>query len=118
MFRLVALLLAVLLPLQFAWGVAAAYCQHEPTTQAAHVGHHAHEHQAGSQAEAKKPAAAKLMADSDCTACHATCSAIGCEAVAGVEGLVLTGRLAVPLLDAYASAPGRAPDRPQWLRLA
>lgn len=114
MFRLVALLLALLLPLQFAWGVAAAYCQHETTAQAAHVGHHTHEH----KAEAKKPAAAKLAADGDCAACHATCIAVGCEAVARLEGLVLNGRLAAPLQGAYASAPARAPDRPQWPCLA
>ncbi len=114
MYRLVALLFALLLPLQFAWGVAAAYCQHETAVQTAHFGHHAHEH----QAEPKKPVSVKLVVDNDCTACHATCSMAACEAPSRLEALVLTRRLAIPALDAHASALARAPDRPQWLRLA
>jgi len=117
MYRLVALLLALLLPLQFTWGAAAAYCQHETSVQTAkHIGHHAHEHKADEGA--KKPASVKLTVDNDCTACHATCSAVACEAPASMEALALTSRLAAPTFDAHASAPTRAPDRPQWRRLA
>ena len=116
MYRLVALLLALLLPLQFAWGAAAAYCQHETGAQSAkHVGHHAHEHKADEGT--KKPASAKLTVDNDCTACHATCSAMACDAPVAIEALALTSRLDVPTFDAHASAPTRAPDRPQWARL-
>lgn len=120
MTRLVALLLALLLPLQFAWGTAAAYCQHETGAQAArHVGHHAHEHQAGQADQAaKKPAAAKLAVDNDCTACHATCSALAFEAPACIEPLAPAGRPALAPVDTPTSAPARAPDRPQWRRLA
>ncbi len=118
MVRLVALLLALLLPLQFAWGAAAAYCQHETGTPAArHLGHHVHEHQA--DAGAKKPAAgAKLAVDSDCMACHASGAALTSELAACLPALVQAGRLAAPPLDAHTSAPARAPDRPQWPRLA
>jgi hypothetical protein len=117
MYRLVALLLALLLPLQFTWGAAAAYCQHETSAPTArHIGHHAHEHKADDGT--KKPASAKLTVDNDCTACHATCSAVACEPPVSIAALALTGRLAAPTVDAHASAPGRAPDRPQWRRLA
>lgn len=117
MYRLVALLLALLLPLQFAWGAAAAYCQHETGLQSAtHVGHHAHEHKADEGT--KKAASANLAVDNDCTACHASCSAMACEPPASMQALALTSRLNVPTLDAHASAPTRAPDRPQWRRLA
>ncbi len=116
MYRLVALLLALLLPLQFAWGAAAAYCQHETSVQSAkHVGHHAHEHKADEGT--KKPASAKLKVDNDCTACHATCSAMACEAPATIEAPALTSRLDIAPFDAHASAPIGAPDRPQWARL-
>ncbi len=117
MVRLVALLLALLLPLQFAWGAAAAYCQHETGTQAArHFGHHAHEHPA--DAGAKKPAGTKLAVDNDCMACHASGTALAGELPACLPALAQTGRLAAPPLDAHTSAPARAPDRPQWRRLA
>ncbi|NCT85339.1 MAG: cobalt-zinc-cadmium resistance protein [Comamonadaceae bacterium] len=115
MFRLVALLFALLLPLQFAWGVAAAYCGHETSGQAVqHFGHHAHEH----HAESKKSAGGKLTIDSDCTACHATCSVVASDAPARLGAFAVTGRQAPSHLDAHASAPARAPDRPQWPRLA
>jgi len=122
MHRLVALLLALLLPLQFAWGAAAVYCGHETTTATAqateHVGHHAHEHKAESRQDAKKPASAKLAVDNDCAACHATCSVMACDAPPPLAALVLTARQDSPTPSAPTSAPVRAPDRPQWLRLA
>ena len=94
MYRLVALGLALLMPLQFAWAAAAAFCQHESTTNASpmHIGHHEHVH----KADAKKAGSGKLMADSDCGACHATCSAVASEAPAGPEAPALSGRLMLP----------------------
>ena len=66
LYRLTAALLvalSLLLPLQVAWGAAAAYCEHETTTQGAkHFGHHQHEHKADvHDAEAKKPMVKKLV---------------------------------------------------------
>jgi len=117
MTRFVALLLALLLPLQFTWGAAAAYCQHEGGSQKVeHLGHHAHEHQADEAA--KKPANAKLGIDNDCTACHASCAAMAPTVAPCIDGLLLSYRPALTTPDAHASAPARAPDRPQWPRLA
>lgn len=115
--RLFAILVAVLLPLQLAWGVAATYCQHETTSQGArHLGHHSHVHK-----EAKADAATsvvKLQADLDCGFCHATPAA----SLPTFEALPSAPVRAVPpqaLGDLQLpSALQRTPDRPQWLRLA
>ena len=115
MYRLVVLLFALLLPLQLAWGVAAAYCQHEraPHTEQ-HVGHHVHEH----KDDAKQPGGAKLALDGDCSVCHAACHALMCDMGVGPQAVPPQGRPAMPGADAPSSAPARAPDRPQWPRLA
>ncbi|RZI40210.1 DUF2946 domain-containing protein [Herbaspirillum sp. HC18] len=42
--KLLVLFLFALLPLQFSWGVAAAYCQHEGEKTTQHFGHHPHQH--------------------------------------------------------------------------
>jgi len=127
---LIAFLVAVLLPLQLSWGVAASYCQHEATVRGFnHFGHHSHVHteakagantQADPQVNAQadpKFSAAKLMTDMDCGVCHASLLAM----------LAVWGDL--PTKRAGASAPSscghpgasalqRTPDRPQWPRLA
>ena len=113
MARLLVIVLALLLPLQFSWGAVLGYCQHETTpAEAEHVGHHPHEHQAGKA----KPAGDK--ADADCGSCH----------VSSLTGLLAPdlqapapaprGDLVAALPHRYPSAPQRAPDRPQWPRLA
>jgi hypothetical protein len=119
MSRLVALLFALLLPLQFAWGAAASYCQHEPAREVSqHFGHHEHVHKAGAATDGKKSADTKLAADNDCTACHAAGSAAPSESAAGMEPSVATRRMTFPSAPSLSSALARAPDRPQWLRLA
>lgn len=112
--------LSFLLPLQVAWGAAAAYCEHETTTQGAkHFGHHQHEHKADAHdAEAKKPMAKKLVVDNDCASCHISSSAIAADASSGLWPTGLAAGLVAVTSDAHASAPTRAPDRPQWRRLA
>ncbi|WP_143043008.1 hypothetical protein ABL840_18855 [Variovorax sp. NFACC27] len=65
------LLLLAILPLQFAWGTAAAYCRHPAGTGKAHFGHHQHQQKSGSAA---KSIDLKLntagAADDDCVICH------------------------------------------------
>jgi hypothetical protein len=115
MYRLVALFFALLLPLQFAWGAAAAYCQHEATIETSnHFGHHEHVH----KADAKKPASTKLAGDTDCGTCHACGSAVTSDGTDGVDAPVTTRRAVFPSAPSHASALARAPDRPQWRRLA
>ena len=118
MSRLVALLFALLLPLQFAWGAAASYCQHEPAREVSqHFGHHDHVHKADAT-EDKKVTDTKLVGDNDCTSCHAAGSAALSESAAGMEPPVATRRMTFPSAPSLSSALARAPDRPQWLRLA
>jgi len=117
MFRLVALLLALLLPLQFAWGAAAAYCPHEAAPRVAgHFGHHEHVHK--DAADAKQPAGGKQLVDNDCASCHAAGSAIAADATQGPAPALAVRRVAFPTSPPPTSAFARAPDRPQWLRLA
>jgi len=113
--RLSALLLALALLFQMSWAVAATYCEHETSPAAAmHFGHHAHVHKSS---DAKKTVSDKFAVDDDCGYCHAVHAAIipvappsaGPDASAPAE-------FAPPLL--HGSAAARAPDRPQWRRLA
>jgi len=78
--RWLTLVLLLVLPIQFAWSAAAAYCQHEQLPARTHIGHHAHEHEAGGDAGSKgagkhlgdKSAskASKLVGDNDCGYCQ------------------------------------------------
>lgn len=112
----VALVLAMLLPLQLAWGAAASHCQHETEPRAAqHFGHHEHEHQGDVK---KAPNGSSVVADSDCGYCHATSAAVVAEPMTASLGPVVGRRVAIPVEQRHASALARAPDRPQWTRLA
>jgi hypothetical protein len=115
--HLIAIVVAVLLPLQLSWGVAATYCQHETTPQGAkHFGHHTHVH-TDAQQEAKA-SSGKLMTDVDCSFCHASPAAALPDFDALPSARVQTS---VPLSlgnPRHPSAPQRTPDRPQWPRLA
>ena len=122
--RWLSLLLLVLLPLQFTWGAAAAYCGHETSQAARHIGHHVHAHgDATQQAQAKKPGvgsqdaektqAGKLSVDDDCNVCHL--SAVKPVSTVGMA-------LMDPAAQVMDLGPGnrfstRAPDhpeRPNW----
>ncbi|MBV8156545.1 MAG: cobalt-zinc-cadmium resistance protein [Dyella sp.] len=121
--RLLLVFLVVLLPLQFAWAGAAAYCSHEQVDAQQgstwHFGHHTHEHKAddGHDGGAKSAKSAKLP-DGDCNACH----------FPGSHGLFGEMRLTSdhdfvtvryrPRVSAFGSIPAPVPERPQWPGLA
>lgn len=125
---IVALLLV--LPLQFAWSVAAAYCAHEAAPAASHVGHHAHEHkgdagdgtaeklhaEADSAKAGKAGKAGKWMGDNDCGYCHLSFAKL-------MVPLALQFDTGAPFSVAVAPSQAfdsRGPDhhdRPKW-RLA
>jgi len=123
--RLLLVFLAILLPLQFAWAGAAAYCSHEKagSQQAStpHFGHHTHEHKAadsdGHADDAKSASSAKLP-DADCNACHFPGShgLFGEMRVTGGHHFV-TVRYR-PRVSAFGSIPAPVPERPQWPGLA
>jgi hypothetical protein len=115
--HLIAVLVVLLLPLQLSWAVAATYCQHETTVQGAqHFGHHTHVHQDARQDQ--QPAGVKLVADLDCSFCHAA-SVTVLPDMAGMAMAVAPSAAPLALRDAPLKAPPeRTPDRPQWARLA
>ncbi len=115
-FRFIWLLLALLLPVQLTWASASVYCAHERNPgHSAHVGHHEHEHKADA---AKKAGEAKALFDTDCGTCHSASVPLIAAAAGHVQGPVFAVAHAPPQPQRYLSAQPRAPDRPQWPRLA
>jgi len=79
-----------------------------------HFGRHAHLHPS---VDGKKPLADKLAVDDDCSGCHAGPAALLTRAMTAVAvGASTPVSSSRPSL--HGSAPARAPDRPQWARLA
>lgn len=116
--RWFALVLLCLFSLQTSWAVAAAYCQHEQAWgEAAHFGHHTHDH--GDEEALANDASSdtSINADHDCHACHA-CPA--CLPQAAVSVIARPGDgLRPPMPDRPLPAPPPAVvDRPDWLPLA
>jgi hypothetical protein len=113
--RFIFLLVVFLLPLQFAWGAVAAYCQHEQGAASGHFGHHEHVHKAE---HGKKADAGQWAADNDCGTCHAA----GLTALTGASAPAATPLVRQPPMEALAhpalAAPQEPPERPQWARLA
>ncbi|MCW7539713.1 hypothetical protein OOT46_17890 [Aquabacterium sp. A7-Y] len=117
--RWLAIFLWVLLPLQFSWAAAAAYCGHESGTAAHHFGHHEHAHHAAESPQGDGGMeSAKLFGidDVDCACCHFGCAKPITPALAlplgGVERAVwvtaLPGRHDFQLAERI--------ERPNWHR--
>jgi len=117
MSRLLVLILALLLPLQFAWAGAAEFCQHEtePALKA-HLGHHEHQHKG--EGESKKSTGAKFAVDADCHVCNAAGAPLISSAPVLMPAIASVARVGERKTQPLTSALARAPDRPQWLRLA
>ena len=114
MTRFVALMLAMMLSLQLGWAAVGKYCEHEAAPKGAqHFGHHAHEHEAGNDKNA-----GKTTFDSDCSFCYAGAPASLASRQPCVPEILLRETWVPPASNGHASALARAPDRPQWLRLA
>jgi hypothetical protein len=115
--RWFAVLLLVLLPLQFSWAAVAAYCQHEPEGQPTHLGHHEHRHDGAEASKAGAEKSALPQVDLDCAQCHAYCAALP---VVAAPALPLWQATRPPIGEAALRAPAAAerPERPQWACLA
>ena len=115
MTRVLAFLLAFALLLQASWAVAATYCGHETSHQAAlHFGHHTHVHKT---APGKSLLDGKIADDTDCLSCHAAHPALASAPFSCVDAdIPKAANFDQPRIS--ASAPPDEPDRPQWLRLA
>ncbi|ODU57073.1 MAG: hypothetical protein ABT02_18465 [Comamonadaceae bacterium SCN 68-20] len=68
--RLVLICMMLLLPIQWTWAAAAAYCAHESSAAARHIGHHEHVHKASAAEGSKKASIAAGALDLDCDYCH------------------------------------------------
>jgi hypothetical protein len=66
--RLLLIFLLCVVPFQFAWATAGAYCQHETGAAPKHFGHHAHHHQANAEKTETSYKVGKLHPD--CGSCH------------------------------------------------
>lgn len=129
--RFLILLFAILLPLQFAWAGAAAYCHHESAQQDNgagtasanwHFGHHSHSHQGQvgqhGGTDSKDGKGNLKVPDLDCAVCHFASAQLVLPDLAPAAS-----RFGVPisyrtLAASYLSAPGATPDRPQWFLAA
>ena len=118
--RWLTIVLLFVLPIQFAWSAAAAYCQHEEAPASAHIGHHSHAHKAGKassdaseQHGSKASKAGKLVADNDCGYCHLSFAKplmpLGLQFHAGA-----TLRLDSPPGPSFGSRGPDLLDRPNW----
>lgn len=119
--RLLACLLALLLPLQLAWGAAAAYCQHETAPRgSAHFGHHQHVHdvQKDDNHVHAKWAGGKVVGDHDCGYCNVAATAVVPAIDATTPAPLADGNPDAAAERRHPSPPPRAPDRPQWRSLA
>jgi hypothetical protein len=67
--KLFLIFLLMVLPLQYSWAAAAAYCQHEkePVT---HFGHHSHQHEAEAPSEAPENGSELAQVHNDCGVCQ------------------------------------------------
>lgn len=125
--RLFLILLLAILPLQYAWSAAAAYCGHEQE-QSQHFGHHAHQHnaQAGSHdgdgddtgaggGDGKLPGKAKVHAD--CAVCH---HAVQASILAGMAPPPDAASAGYPPSSDFnfTSHIADGPKKPDWLPAA
>ncbi len=115
MSRVFALFVAFTLLFQMSWAVAATYCEHETSSNAGmHFGHHVHVHKS---VDGNKQAGSKLAVDDDCSWCHAGHMALLPVAFTAIVANA-SAAMNFPQPFMHGSALARAPDRPQWLRLA
>lgn len=121
--RWLAVLLLVLLPLQFSWAAVANYCGHETGASADHVGHHdhaSHEHGgkvAGPGDKGNTEAPSAPASGFDCGHCHGYCVGM-LDVPSPLEPL--SRGIAPPSLGDIPCAehlPAQ-PERPQWACLA
>jgi len=76
--RFVAILLLMVLSVQFSWAAAAGYCEHEQDATPQHIGHHEHQHPQGESVVDKLPVDAPdedgskkpAGGHADCAYCH------------------------------------------------
>ncbi len=120
MHRWLAILLLALLPLQFSWAAAAAYCGHESGKHAQHLGHQEHQHAGQATADndsAPADPSAPSGFDVDCGHCHGTFASMPAPA-SDMAPLTLSSHPDAPVEGIVRTLAKSPPERPQWLPLA
>ena len=106
--RFFAILLILVLPLQFSFASASAYCADEAKVTVEHYGHHAHE---GEQLPPDPESTKKSAGDTECGACHLGCAKLQTAILTlGTPDSILPGEVA-PLLSVaqYQPSPLQRP---------
>ena len=112
--KLLLILLLTILPIQYAWSMAAVYCQHEPA-KVSHFGHHGHQHQAQSDEDPDHGKPVKVH--SDCEVCHHAVQASVLEEDAMLVQPAAQWHVAALILNYHSYIPD-GPQRPNWLLVA
>jgi hypothetical protein len=118
--RVVAILLLLVLSLQFTWAAAASYCEHDQDTTTQHVGHHEHQHgdvaQVSPSADAPDPEGTKAgAAHADCASCHLSAA----KTFSSLEMSVPISHSCAPAMAsdaALSAALFERIERPKWQR--
>lgn len=123
--KLFLILLLAILPLQYAWSAAAAYCAHEQG-KSQHFGHHAHQHNAQAETAHDDDAdnndvdgngdgqpAGKAKVHADCAVCHHAVQASLLAAMAPPP--TAAGAAYPPPSDPrFSSHIADGPKKPDW----
>lgn len=107
--RLFAILLMLILPLQWSYAAVADYCQHEEVVAAQdHFGHHAHKHVEHVEKSPDDKAKKISFGDIDCPNCqHSTSFAIH-----DLPAATIPHASVAPITFLIQSIPHRSPDNP------
>ena len=106
--RFFAILLMLVLPLQFSFAAASVYCANEANVTVEHYGHHAHESE---QLPPDLDTTQKATGDTECGACHLGCAKLQTAVLAlGTPDSILPAEVA-PLLSTaqYQPSPLQRP---------
>lgn len=109
MHRLVAILILILLPVQWTFAAVGSYCRHEAAVAAkSHVGHHEHEHEHAKPVKADGKGDSGTFEDQDCPTCHYSFV----YGVSAIEMASLPDVATAPILFRSHLIPDRSPDNP------
>ena len=107
--RFFAILLMLMLPLQWSFAAVAEYCQHEEVASAQdHVGHHAHKHIEHVEQTPDDKAKKLSFGDLDCPSCQHSTSFVILDLPAATVQHGTVG----PISLLSQSIPHRSPDNP------
>lgn len=116
--RSLLILLLLWLPLQFVWGAAASFCQHEQGQGISHFGHHSHKHQSkavSASGESTPDKKSSLAGDDfDCDYCHMGCAQPLASEVSARCDIEASQHLAATSTEGHSPHVPDLIERPKW----